>query len=148
MAHTYVSGLVHYVFSTKDRCKCIGEEMRPKLWAYLGGIARQNGMKALAVGGTDDHVHVLLSLPGTMPIAKAVQLLKGGSSKWMNEHSGPEFHWQEGYGAFTLSVSHVDATVEYIRTQAEHHKKRSFEEEFIGFLKKHKIDYDPRYVWG
>jgi REP element-mobilizing transposase RayT len=148
MAHTYVSGLVHYVFSTKDRRKCIGEEMRSKLWAYLGGIARQNGMKALAVGGTEDHVHVLLTLPGTMAIAKAVQLLKGGSSKWMNEHPGPEFHWQEGYGAFTLSVSHVDATVEYIQTQAEHHKKRSFEEEFVAFLKKHKIDYDPQYVWG
>ena len=79
MAHTYISNLIHYVFSTKDRRKCIGEELRPKLWAYLGGIARENQMKALAVGGTDDHVHVLLSLPPTIAIAKAVQLLKGGS---------------------------------------------------------------------
>jgi putative transposase len=148
MAHTYISNLVHYVFSTKDRHKSIAEELRPKLWAYLGGIARQNGMKALAVGGTDDHVHVLLSLPGTMAIAKAVQLLKGGSSKWINEHPGPEFHWQEGYGAFTVSVSHLDATIEYIHEQAEHHKKRSFEEEFVAFLKKHNIDYDPQHVWG
>jgi REP element-mobilizing transposase RayT len=121
---------VHFVFSTKNRCKCLGEELRPKLWAYLGGIARQNGMKALAVGGMDDHVHVLLSLPGTIAIAKAVQLLKGGSSKWINEHPGPEFHWQEGYGAFTVSISHLDATVEYIQAQPEHHKKHSFEEEF------------------
>jgi len=148
MAHTYVSGLVHCVFSTKNRCKCIGEELRPKLWAYLGGIARQNGMKALAVGGMDDHVHVLLSLPGTIAIAKAVQLLKGGSSKWINEHPGPEFHWQEGYGAFTVSISHLDATMEYIQAQPEHHKRHSFEEEFIAFLKKHRIAYDARYVWG
>jgi putative transposase len=148
MPHTYVSGLVHCVFSTKNRCKCIGEELRPKLWAYLGGIARQNGMKALAVGGMDDHVHVLLSLPGTIAVAKAVQLLKGGSSKWINEHPGPEFHWQEGYGAFTVSISQVDATVQYIQAQPEHHKNRSFEEEFTAFLKKHNIDYDPKYVWG
>jgi len=100
MAHTYISNLIHYVFSTKDRRKCIGEELRPKLWAYLGGIARENQMKALAVGGTDDHVHVLLSLPPTIAIAKAVQLLKGGSSKWINEHPGPEFHWQDGYGVY------------------------------------------------
>ncbi len=148
MAHTYVSGLVHYVFSTKERRRCIDEAMRPKLWAYLGGIARQNGMKALAIGGTDDHVHILLSLPGTIAIAKAVQLLKGGSSKWMNEHPRTDFQWQEGYGAFTVGVSQVDTTVEYIRTQAEHHKKHSFEEEFVAFLKKHTIECDPRYVLG
>jgi REP element-mobilizing transposase RayT len=141
------SRFIHLI-STKVRRKCIAEDLRPKLWAYLGGIARQNDMKALAVGGTDDHVHVLLSLPGTMPIAKAVQLLKGGSSKWINEHPGAVFHWQEGYGAFTVSVSHVDATIEYIHAQAEHHKKRSFEQEFVAFLKKHNIDYDPRHVWG
>ena len=148
MAHTYVSSLVHYVFSTKDRRKCIGEELRPKLWAYLGGIARENQMKALAVGGTDDHVHVLLSLPATIAIAKAVQLLKGGSSKWINKHPGPEFHWQDGYGAFTVSVSSLDRTLEYVRKQPEHHQKRSFEEEFLALLRKHRIDYDPRYIWG
>ncbi|MGI9104316.1 MAG: IS200/IS605 family transposase [Terriglobales bacterium] len=148
MAHTYVSGFVHYVFSTKDRQKCIGDEMQPKLWAYIGGIARQNGMKALAVGGMQDHAHALLSLTGTIAIAKAAQLVKGGSSKWVNEHPGPESHWQDGYGAFTVSVSQVDATIEYILNQAEHHQKRSFEEEFIALLKKHHVDYDPRYVWG
>ena len=148
MAHTYVSNLVHYVFSTKDRRRCIGDGLRPKLWAYLGGIARENQMKALAVGGTDDHVHVLLSLPATIAIAKAIQLLKGGSSKWINEHSGPEFYWQDGYGAFTVSVSALDRTLDYVRKQPEHHQKRTFEEEFLALLRKHRIDYDPRYIWG
>jgi REP element-mobilizing transposase RayT len=86
MAHTYVSGPLHYVFSTKGRRNTISLEMQPKLWAYIGGIARQNGMKAIAVGGTANHAHVLLSIPATITVAKAAQLLKGGSSKWMNEH--------------------------------------------------------------
>jgi len=84
MPHTYVSGLVHIVFSTRNRCKCIDFDLQPKLWSYLGGSARQNGMKALTVGGMDDHAHLLLLFPGTITIAKAVQLLKGGSSKWIN----------------------------------------------------------------
>ncbi len=148
MANTYISGFVHYVFSTKERRKCIGDEIRPRLWAYMGGIARQNGMKAIAVGGMEDHTHVLLSFPGTMAIAKAAQLVKGGSSKWMNEHQGLGFHWQDGYGAFTVSVSQLNTTIEYINKQPEHHKRRNFQEEFIALLKKHKVDYDPRYVWG
>ena len=148
MSHTYVSELVHCVFSTKQRRKTISPEIRERLWAYLGGIANTNGFKALAVGGTEDHVHILLSLPATLPIAKAVQLLKGGSSKWMNDSFRINFRWQEAYGAFTVGVSQAQGTVAYIHSQAEHHKKRSFEEEFLLFLTKHNIDYDPKYVWG
>lgn len=100
MSHSYTSCLVHYVFSTKERRKSISPEIRERLWAYLGGIARENGMRALAVGGTDDHVHMLVSLPSTLSIAKAVQFIKGGSSKWMHETfpSMGAFAWQEGYG--------------------------------------------------
>ena len=123
-------------------------EIQDKLWPYLGGIAKTNGFRALAIGGTHDHVHILLSLPATLPVSKAVQLLKGGSSKWMNETLKTDFRWQEGYGAFTLGVSQKPDTVTYIQSQAEHHKKHSFEEEFLAFLKKHSIDYDPKYVWG
>ena len=83
-----------------------------------------------------------------MPLAKAVQLLKGGSSKWMNETGAGRFAWQEGYGAFTVGISQQAGTIAYINTQAEHHRKRNFEEEFLAFLKKHSIEYDPRYVWG
>ena len=147
MPHTYVSHLVHCVFSTKQRRKIMSAEIQDKLWPYLGGIAKTNGFRALAVGGTHDHVHILLSLPATLPVSKAVQLLKGGSSKWMNETLKTDFRWQEGYGAFTLGVSQKPDTVTYIQSQAEHHKKHSFEEEFLAFLKKHSIDYDPKYVW-
>ena len=136
------------VFSTKKRRNLIATEMQPELWAFVGGIARKNGFKALIVGGTENHVHLLLSLPATMPLAKAMQLVKGASSRWMNEKHGRGFAWQEGYGAFTVGISQKDHTIEYIRTQAEHHRKRSFEEEFVAFLKKHGVEYDPQYVWG
>ncbi|HYL94439.1 MAG TPA: transposase, partial [Terriglobales bacterium] len=84
----------------------------------------------------------------SMPVAKAVQLLKGGSSKWIHDSTGHVFSWQEGYGAFTVGISQRAATIAYIADQAQHHAKRSFEEEFIAFLKKHGIEYDPQYVYG
>jgi putative transposase len=148
MSHTYVSDLIHCVFSTKLRRDSISDDHKAQLWSYLGGIARTNGFKAIAIGGTENHIHVLLSLPATMPLAKAMQLLKGGSSKWMNETSAGGFAWQEGYGAFTVGISQQTGTIAYINGQAEHHKKRSFEEEFLAFLKKHGIEFDSKYVWG
>ena len=105
MSHTYVSELLHCVFSTKDRRGLIPSSKQPDLWSYLGGIARKNGFKAIAVGGTDNHVHLLLSMPATMPLAKAMQLLKGGSSKWMNDSGANSFAWQAGYGAFSVGIS-------------------------------------------
>jgi putative transposase len=148
VSHTYISDLVHCVFSTKQRRNLITDDVRGDLWAFLGGIARKNGFKALIVGGTENHVHILLSLPATMPLAKAMQLVKGASSRWMNEKGLGDFAWQEGYGAFTVGISQKEQTMAYIRSQAEHHRKRSFEEEFLGFLKKHGVEYDPQYVWG
>lgn len=148
MSHTYVSGLIHCVFSTKNRRDLIAEEVQPQLWAFLGGIARKNGFKAVTVGGTANHTHVLLSLPATLPLAKAMQLIKGASSHWMNENHTKHFAWQEGYGAFTVGISQKDQMISYIRRQAEHHRKRSYEEEFVTFLKKHGVEYDPEHVWG
>jgi putative transposase len=148
MSHTYVSDLVHCVFSTKERQNLIRAEIQPDLWSFLGGIARKNGFKALIVGGIENHVHALLSLPATMPLAKALQLMKGASSRWMNEEHRRGFAWQQGYGAFTVGVSQVQDTIAYIGSQAEHHRRRSFEQEFVAFLKKHRIEYDPKYVWG
>jgi putative transposase len=148
MSHTYVSDLVHCVFSTKERQNLIRTEIQPDLWAFLGGIARKNGLKVLIVGGIENHVHALLSLTATMPLAKALQLIKGASSRWMNQEHARGFAWQEGYGAFTVGVSQVQDTIAYIRGQAEHHRRRSFEEEFVAFLKKHRIEYDPKHVWG
>jgi REP element-mobilizing transposase RayT len=106
-------------------------------------------MKALAIGGTTDHLHALLSLPGMMSFAKAVQLIKGGSSKWINDtFPGPKkFEWQEGYGAFSVSASQVPKTIAYINNQKEHHRKKTFQEEFLELLTKHGIEYDQRYVF-
>jgi REP element-mobilizing transposase RayT len=150
MGHSFTSSLYHCAFSTKERRPCIGGDLRSRLWPYLGGIARENGMKALAIGGVEDHVHLLLSLTSTMAIAKAIQLVKGGSSLWIHKtfpgQSG--FAWQEGYGAFSLGISQIEATKSYIESQEEHHRKISFQEEFLAFLKKHNLDYDERYVWG
>jgi REP element-mobilizing transposase RayT len=145
--HSFNSCLMHCVFSTKERRPWLTPAIRERLWPYLGGIARENDMKALAIGGVADHVHLLLSLPTTLSISKAMQLLKGNSSKWLRE-AFPElrsqgFAWQEGFGAFSIGVSGIDDTVRYIQTQEEHHRKKSFREEFETFLKKHGYDYKP-----
>lgn len=111
--HSFVSCLMHCVFATKERRPLIGPELQARLWPYLGGIARENRMKALVVGGVEDHAHVLLSIPSTLSVAKAVQLLKGNSSKWIHD-TIPErrsFEWQEGYGAFRIGVSGVEDTI-------------------------------------
>jgi len=135
---SYISSYFHCVFSTKERRRLIEPELRDRLWPFLGGIARQNKMKAIEIGGVEDHVHILLSLPPTMAVSKALQLIKGGSSKWIHE-TFPEhrlFAWQEEYGAFSVSVSQLDKTIEYIKRQEAHHRKITFQEEFLTLLKK------------
>ncbi|MFO0896231.1 MAG: transposase [Pirellulales bacterium] len=135
MSHTYTSSLFHCVFSTKDRRPAIRPEFQSDLWAYLGGIARANRLKALAVGGVEDHVHLLISLPADIPLSRGLQLLKGGSSRWVHETVGrDDFRWQQGYGGFSVGVSQVDATVAYIASQAEHHRCKTFQEEFLEIL--------------
>ena len=144
--HSFNSVLIHCVWCTKKREPALNADLRDRLWPYLGGIARENKMKAMAIGGTADHVHMLISLPSTMSVAKAVQLLKGNSSKWIHE-TFPKmnsFEWRKGYGAFSISVSGVDATIAYIRNQTEHHRTRSFREEFVAMLRKHGFDYEER----
>ncbi|HEV7925668.1 MAG TPA: IS200/IS605 family transposase [Verrucomicrobiae bacterium] len=137
------------VFSTKDRQPLITAALRERLWPFLGGIARNNKMKAIEIGGVEDHVHLLLSIPSTVSIAKALQLIKGGSSKWVHE-TFPEyrlFEWQEKYGAFSVSVSQLDNIIEYIKNQQEHHRKMTFQEEFLALLKKHRVEFDEAYLW-
>ena len=150
MAHSYISIYIHYIFSIKNRQKIIKPELEERLWPYMGGIARENKMKALAIGGMEDHAHVFLSLPSTLSISQAIQLVKGGSSTWVSK-TFPEFkdfQWQEGYGAFSISISHIDNTVNYIKNQKQHHKKQTFQEEYLAILKKHGIEYDEQYLWG
>lgn len=149
MSHSYVRNLMHCTFSTKERFPYIDGELELRLWPYIGGIARENRMKALAIGGTTDHLHALLSLPSVMSFAKAVQLIKGGSSKWVHDTFSryKKFEWQEGYGAFSVSASQASRTIKYIQDQKEHHRKRTFEDEFLDLLDKHEIDYDSHYVF-
>lgn len=150
MSHTYVQCRLHCIFSTKGRRNLIPEDVQPRLWAYVGGIVRDNHMTAMEVGGTADHAHMLLSIPATITIAKAMQLLKAGSSVWLHE-TFPAMHgfaWQEGYAAFSVSASRVDETIEYIRRQTEHHRGQSFEQEIKLFLERHGVEYDSRYVFG
>ena len=142
--HSFNSCLIHCVFSTRERCPLLTPAIRERLWPYLGGIARENEMKALAIGGVADHVHLLLSLPATFPVSKALQLLKGNSSKWLRD-TFPElrqhdFAWQAGFGSFSIAVSGVQDTIHYIQAQEEHHRKKSFREELEVFLKKHGCD--------
>jgi REP element-mobilizing transposase RayT len=146
---SYVSSYHHCIFSTKERRPLITSGLQERLWPYLGGTAREHKMTAVEIGGVADHVHMLLSLPSSMAIAKGLQLIKGGSSKWVHD-TFPEhrlFGWQVKYGSFSVSFSQLDNVVEYIRNQAAHHKKMGFKEEFISLLRKHHIQYDERYLW-
>ncbi len=149
MADTYHSINIHYVFGTRDRDPMITGELASRLPAFIGGILRKNGIKALCIGVMPDHVHMLVSLPASLAVSKAVQLAKGGSSKWIHDTFTRKrgFAWQKGYGAFSVSPSRIPATIAYIRNQWEHHHKRSFMEEYVSFLKKSGIEYDERYLW-
>jgi putative transposase len=144
MAHTYASNFIHCDFSTKDRRPLIPVARTADLYAYLGGIARGEGLSLIAAGGTENHVHLLFVLPASYSLAHAVQKLKGSSSRWM----GQGFSWREGYGGFSVSPSQVPVVKRYIQNQKEHHRKRDFEQEFIALLRNCGIEYDERYVFG
>ncbi len=146
MSHSYAQNHVHLVFSTKKRLKLIPESFQPRLWAYIAGICKYNSMLAFAVGGMPDHLHVLFRLPPTLPLIRAVTLIKTNSSKWLRKQ-GLRFAWQEGYGAFSVSSSHVSRVIAYIDNQEKHHQKFTYEDEFIAMLKKHRIPYDPEHVF-
>ncbi len=121
MAHRYPNILIHCVFSTKERRNLIPQEILPRLWKYLAGVGRNYGVRVLAAGGIANHVHLLIVLPPDMAAAKAVQLLKANSSRWLHEHR-LDFAWQEGYGAFSVSSPNKDALIDYIEHQVEHHR--------------------------
>jgi putative transposase len=150
MSHSYSSNRIHLIFSTKNREKRISVDLQTKIWPYMAGIARNHGFEAIKVGGVEDHAHALLLLPPTISLAKAVQILKSCSSKWLNDTgaAGKDFAWQEGYGAFSVSASQTKDVIRYIEGQAAHHVKRSYEHEFIELLQKYGVQYDPAHVLG
>lgn len=148
MPHSIVKNRVHVIFSTKGREKIISPELQPRLWAFMGGIARHNGFAVMMAGGVADHAHVLLDIPAKLDLAKAVQLIKGGSSKWCNEHLPARFAWQEGYYAISVSPSHREPVSRYIQNQVTHHAKQRFEDELLDLLRKSGIEFDPNDVFG
>lgn len=142
MAHSFARVTIHIVFATKGRKNLIAENKIQELFAYVIGIARNIGIPLLAIGGMPNHVHILIGVPSKMTYSAAISKIKANSSRFMRQ-TNRNFGWQQGYGAFAVSMSQVDTVVRYIRNQAEHHKGRSFEEEFLLLLKKAGIDYDP-----
>jgi putative transposase len=140
---------VHIVFSTKDRVDLIPAALEPKLCAYLGGITDNLGGRLLAAGGTENHVHLLVSQSKTLALADYMENLKKDSSKWIKTQDARcrAFRWQDGYGAFTIGQSNVAALKRYIATQKEHHRKVSFQEEFLEILRRYGVSYDERYIW-
>jgi len=147
MPHTYAQNAIHVVFSTKDRAKLLPKDFQPRLWSYAAGICKKEGIFVHAIGGTDDHVHLLIQIPPSLALAKAVSTVKSNSSRWATEEGFP-FAWQQGYAAFSVSASNLPAVVRYIQNQEAHHKKMTFETEFLALLKKHGVDYDPKFVFG
>ena len=141
--------MVHIVFSTKDRTACFDDAIRPRLHAYLASVARESGCECPRVGGTEDHVHLAVQMSRTLTIAKLVEVVKTSSSKWLKSQSPnlAKFAWQRGYGAFSVGPTDLDALLAYIDNQGEHHRTRTFQEEYRGFLKKYAVAFDERYVW-
>lgn len=139
--------LLHLIFSTKHRQSLIGQAVEGELHRYLGGILRGLDCTPVQIGGADDHVHLLLGLGRTIAIADVVKELKVGSSHWAKSNNLPEFAWQAGYGAFSVSESKVNEVAAYIRNQREHHRRRTFQDEYREFLTRHGIEFDERYVW-
>ena len=141
--------IVHIIFSTKDREPWLDREVQPRMHAYLATICRDLGADLACVGGVADHVHIVTTLPRTVSQAELIEQIKKTSSKWIKvldtRYRG--FFWQRGYGAFSVSQSQLDAVLQYLASQNEHHRTRSFKEEYRDFLRKHGTDFEERYVW-
>jgi REP element-mobilizing transposase RayT len=150
MANTYTSLHYHVLFSTKSREPWITLDVEQRIWRYIGGIARKHRMTALQVGGVEDHIHALVTAPPTIAPFQIAQYLKGDSSKWIHDEFSTllNFGWQDGYAAFTVSKSSIPTVITYIQNQREHHRKTTFQEEYLKFLRENGIDYDERYLWG
>jgi REP element-mobilizing transposase RayT len=149
MPQSFVCMNCHLVFSTENRVPLIEPDLAPRFYGYMGGIVDNMGGKLTAAGGMPDHVHLIVSLGRTMSTADTVRTVKTNSSKWIHETfpSMGRFAWQTGYGAFAVSYSNVGQVKRYIDNQQEHHRARTFQEEFRALLEKHNIQYDERYIW-
>ena len=145
MAHTYTNLLTHALFSTKDRQPMIRPELKSDLYAYLGGIITHLRGKPVLINGPKDHVHLLFVLPGSLSLSDCMEKLKASSSKWVKERARG-FAWQTGYTAFSVSQSKLAEVKAYIAKQEEHHRRRTYQQEVVALLKRHGVEFDPRFV--
>ena len=140
---------VHIVFSTKNRHPFIDKSIQNDLWEYLGGICRELECNPIQIGGHNDHIHICCLLSKKITQIHLLEEVKKSSSKWMKTKGFRyrKFYWQDGYGIFSINPSEIEIVVEYIKNQEEHHRKRTFQEELLAFLKKYKVEYNERYLW-
>ncbi|MDY0082800.1 MAG: IS200/IS605 family transposase [Ignavibacteriaceae bacterium] len=148
MANTYTQIYLHIVFAVQNRISLIKPEWRDELYKYISGIIQNNGHKLISINGTSNHLHIALGYKPHQLIPDLLQDIKGSSSKWINEKRfvNGKFSWQQGYGAFSFSNSQIDSVVKYINNQEQHHKKKTFREEYIALLKNYKIQFDEKYI--
>ena len=149
MANTYTQIYIHIVFAVKGRQSLIPESRKEELYKYITGIIKKRDQKMLAVNGMSDHIHILIGMKPTIALSDLVRDFKAGSSGFINEKKWlrGKFNWQEGFGAFSYSRSQVDTVIKYIMNQEQHHKKKTFKEEYIEFLKKFDLDYEEKYLF-
>ena len=149
MPQSYTCLYYHIIFSTKRRLPLITTDLQQRLYDYIGGIIQHERERLTSAGGTNDHVHLLISLRAQTAVSDMLRLLKANSSKWVHETFADQrnFGWQDGYGAFSVSSSNVGRVRQYIAEQEQHHRHLSFQEEFVEFLKRHGVEYDERYIW-
>jgi putative transposase len=149
MGQSLVKNYIHLIFSTKHRQTFIHPSIEAELHGYLGGICNNLECYPIKIGGYTDHIHILCLLSKKIALVKLVEELKSHSSKWIKTKGNDfaNFYWQDGYGAFSINPSEVDTVVTYISNQQEHHRNKTFQEEYRAFLKKYQVAYDERYVW-
>ena len=147
MSHTHTNLVYHIVFSTQGHLPLLTKEVRPELFAYMGGLVKEKKGKPHIINGVDDHGHLLLGLPPDVSVSDSMRFVKANSSRWMKERFGKPFAWQKGFGAFSVSRSNADAVAKYIRDQEEHHRKFDFKSEYVSLLEKNGVEFDDKYLW-
>lgn len=139
--------ILHIIFSTKDRLPVINQDLDFKLHAYIATVLRDLDSYVFKVGGTSDHIHIACTLPRTMAQSDLVKKAKTSSNAWLQRQGASKFSWQKGYGVFSVGESQIPGLVQYIENQREHHKTKSFQDEYRDFLSKYKVEYSEIYVW-
>ena len=149
MGQSFVKNFIHIIFSTKQRTPLIHQPVQDELYSYTGGICKEMECSPIKIGGHTDHIHILCMLSKKISLMKLLEEMKSHSSKWMKTKGImlKNFYWQNGYGAFSVNPSEIDKVITYIENQKEHHKKKTFQDEYRAFLTKYKVEYDEHYIW-